>query len=234
MTKAVVGLSGGIDSALTARICAEALGPLNVIGLIMPCYSQLQDAIDAESIGSCLGIRTFTMDLENTFNSWWADYREDIACLGHAIGALEDLNALMPANTKARFRMLTLYAAAGQCNGLVAGTTNKTEALLGYATKFGDGGCDIEPIMGFYKTEVFEMAKILELPQFVIEKAPSAGLWLGQTDENELGITYDEIDRWLKVIESGSTDNSKTRIYIEKLITANRHKNLGIPHYLRV
>lgn len=229
--KAVVGISGGIDSAVTAAICCKALGSQNVIGVIMPCASAFQDAYDAVDIHDNLGFNLFATDLEPTFNKWWRDYRY----LANELfdNDYEDLNPLIPANAKARLRMLTLYAISGQVGGLVVGTTNKTEALLGYATKYGDGGVDIEPLMDFYKTEIFEMARILELPEKIIEKAPSAGLWLGQTDEGELGITYEEIDRWLGIIESGSTDNSKARTYIEKLIAANKHKDLGLPHYKR-
>lgn len=230
--KAIIGLSGGIDSAVTAALCVEALEAENVLGIILPCISAYQDMDDAVKVYENLGINPMILDLEPTFSQWWKDYRNRV---GHQVfhDGHGDLNALIPANAKARLRMLTLYAIAGQTNGLVVGTTNKTEALLGYATKYGDGGVDIEPLMDFYKTEIFEMASILELPKEVIRKAPSAGLWLGQTDEEELGITYSEIDRWLKIIKSGSTDNSKTRTHIEKLIAANRHKDLGLPYYKR-
>jgi len=237
MTKAIIGISGGIDSAVTADICAKALGKENVIGIILPCDSIYQDAIDARTVCHHLDIPHSLMDLENVYRLWWNEFRSNIAAPGIEAGVLPDINKLIPANAKARLRMLTLYGVAGQANGLVVGTTNKTEAVLGYATKYGDGGVDIEPIMDFYKTEVFEMAKILQIPEVVINKAPSAGLWMGQTDESELGASYELIDGILKhrknrILSPTEDENYTTEMdRIEQLIATNKHKDLGLPHY---
>ncbi len=238
--KAIIGMSGGIDSAVTAAICRTALGSENIMGIMMPCDSAFQDAIDAEQVCRHLGILCLKYDLEDVFDEWWLGYREEIAapCVKDTI--LPDINSMIPANAKARLRMLTLYATAGQAGGLVVGTTNKTEALLGYATKYGDGGVDIEPIMDFYKTEIFEMAAILQLPECVRTKAPTAGLWLGQTDEGELGMKYKAIDAYLK-LRGRNVYSSAVELYtkedetkIEALIKTNAHKDLGIPHYSRI
>ena len=233
--KAIVGISGGIDSAVTAAICTKALGQQNVIGVLLPCDSAFTDTEDAITLSNSLNISSYMMSLESMYRKWWNEFRASIAIPGFKDGQLLDINKLIPANAKARLRMLTLYAVAGQANGLVAGTTNKTEALLGYATKYGDGGVDIEPIMDFYKTEIFEMAKILNIPCDIIDKPPSAGLWLGQTDEGELGMTYKEIDEYLIAEEKNFAQviDPKKLNKIEKLINLNKHKDLGLPHYKR-
>lgn len=232
-TKAVIGLSGGIDSAVAAAVCVKAVGAKSTIGVILPCESSLEDALDAAEVAKELGVLFVDANLESVFRSWWDSYRFDIAWPAQEQNVFPKMNKMVRANAKARLRMLTLYAIANQVGGLVIGTTNKTEAAIGYATKYGDGGVDIEPLMDFYKTEIWEMAKYLSIPQKIIDRVPSAGLWDGQTDEEELGMTYEEIDRWLKIIESGSTDNSKARTYIEKMITANKHKDLHLPYFKR-
>jgi len=235
--KAIIGISGGIDSAVIANLCVNAIGRTNVIGAILPCDSQLEDKLDAIKICDHLEIPHVIADLEQTFLTWWLMYRNEIGWPCQEAEDMGPINRLIPANTKARLRMITLYAIAGQANGLVIGTTNKTEAKLGYATKYGDGGVDIEPIMDFYKTEIFEMAKILKIPCDIIDKAPSAGLWAGQTDEKELGMTYDQIDTYLK-FRKGIINPDKTmkRIHMEiidDLISANKHKNINLPYYKR-
>lgn len=238
--KAVIGLSGGIDSAVIASICCRALGKENVIGVILPCYSQRIDEDLANDLADYLGIgynaafgdmTILHIDLEETFDKLWKDYRF----------ATEEpfmpnqYNKLVPANIKARLRMTTLYAVAGHVGGLVVGTTNKTEAVLGYATKYGDGGVDIEPCMDFYKGEMYELAALLgDIPQEIIDRAPSAGLWDDQTDEDELGMTYAFIDQYLfdKVNKMTRKFDKKTD-KIDSLIAANKHKDLHLPYYVR-
>lgn len=244
--KAIVGLSGGIDSAVIASICVKAIGKENVIGLIMPCQSQYKDEKLAYKLAHNLGINgwakgqekpyidnTFQMDLEKTFNQFWKDYRYNINPEYDCVP--DTYSKLVPANIKARLRMTTLYAVAGHVNGLVVGTTNKTEALLGYVTKYGDGGVDIEPIQDFYKAEVYELAALLEdIPEAIIKRAPTAGN--GQTDEDELEMTYANIDAYLKAKEKGKEVAVLSKIKEEKLlklIASNKHKDLGLPHYER-
>lgn len=244
ISKAVIGLSGGIDSAVIASICCRALGKKNVTGVVMPCYSQELDSHLAFELTESLNINsqsTLYFDLEKTFDNLWKEYRSNIS-YNSSCPLPMTYNKLVPANIKARLRMTTLYAVAGHIGGLVVGTTNKTEAMLGYNTKYGDGGVDIEPIQDFYKGEVYELAEMLnDIPQKIIERAPSAGLWDDQTDEGELGMLYSEIDSYLK------TKTGKVGIFpvfqfmfdaikaqkIDKLIAANKHKDLHLPFYKR-
>jgi NAD+ synthase len=188
MRGAVLGLSGGIDSAVTALLCSEALGQ-DVLGVIMPCHSQRQDEEHARLIASRFDIVTTTIRLEDTYKTL-----EDVLA-----GATDTARA----NIKARLRMSVLYAFANTLSYLVVGTGNKTELMLGYFTKYGDGGVDILPLGDMYKTEVRQLARDLGLPDEIVKKPPSAGLWDGQTDEGEIGLTYEEIDRALEAIEAG-------------------------------
>jgi len=180
---AVVGLSGGVDSSVVASLCVKAVGVENVVGVLMPCESNSDDFSHATDLALKLEIETFNMYLNKTYNMM-------LAFLPFFI------NDLAKGNIKARLRMTTLYAIANQLNYLVVGTGNKTELLLGYYTKYGDGGVDLEPLNDFYKTEVFEMARELGVPEHIINKAPSAGLWEGQTDEEEIGCSYEMIDKF--------------------------------------
>lgn len=233
----MIGLSGGIDSAVAAAICVQAIGPEHVVGVILPCDSGLEDAMDALRVAKRLNIQTVDADLENTFRTWWDAYRFSIAWPAQQEGAFPKMNKLVRANAKARLRMLTLYAVANQVGGLVIGTTNKTEAAIGYATKYGDGGVDIEPLMDFYKTEIWELAKILDIPPEIISRVPSAGLWDGQTDEEELGMKYKEIDEILmdinneseSCLEPGEPKYDK----IVSMIAASKHKDLHLPYFKR-
>lgn len=181
----VVGLSGGIDSSVTAVLCNKAV---HTIGISMPCGSISQDGSDTVKISKKYDITTYPVNLTETYENLRTTIpvrlTEDPTCI-----------KIADANLKARLRMATLYHFANCENLLVAGTSNKTEIELGYYSKFGDGGVDIEVIGDLYKTEVRELAAHLEIPQSIIDKPPSAGLWEGQTDEDEIGMTYDDIDR---------------------------------------
>lgn len=200
----VVGLSGGIDSAVVAALCVRAIGKDKVRGIVMPCKSNPDDAYCAGQVVESLGIDFAVVDLENTLDT-----------LVEAMGA-NDITPLNLGNTKARLRMTTLYAYASQFNSLVVGTDNLTESILGYFTKYGDGGVDLLPISELVKTEVRGLAKYLGVPQDIINRPPSAGLWEGQTDEGELGMTYEEID---KSILSGDYNE-----VVKKHYEATHHK----------
>jgi len=186
----VVGLSGGVDSAVTAALCRQAC-PGQVLGLIMPCHSDPGDAEDALLAAGTLDIPTRTVVLDEIYD----------LLLGKFSGALTGAGGRMvlaAANLKPRLRMLTLYYFANRLNYLVAGTGNKSELTVGYFTKYGDGGVDILPLGNLVKREVRQLAALLGVPRPIIEKVPSAGLWAGQTDEGEMGLTYEQLDRFLR------------------------------------
>ncbi|MFX1592496.1 MAG: NAD+ synthase [Promethearchaeota archaeon] len=180
----VIGISGGIDSAVTTTLCVKALGKKNVIGLGLPCSSNPQDLKDTKKLVAILGINFIILDLTSVYNEFLK-----------ISTPLFESNQIAIANLKPRLRMMSIYF-VGQSLGkfLVAGTSNRTEIAIGYFTKYGDSGVDFEPIGGLYKCEVREIAKILNVPLEIINKPPSAGLWEGQTDEDEIGITYKELD----------------------------------------
>ncbi len=185
----VVGLSGGLDSALVARLAADALGPQRVLGVLLPDTDYPSGLrTETEAFADRLGIEHRTVEI--------APVREAFEAL---LPEVRDRVAL--GNVVARTRMVAEYAIARERRYLVAGTGNKSELLLGYFTKYGDGGVDLLPIGDLYKTEVRAVAEALDLPAGVRDRAPSAGLWEGQTDEAELGITYAEVDRILRGLE---------------------------------
>lgn len=203
----VMGLSGGIDSALTARLCADALGKDKVLGLVMP-YQKSQDADDAMEFAKSIGISHKIVDITET-----------VSVLRENLDSAQDKIVL--GNMLPRLRMLVLYYYANMMKRLVAGTGNKSEILTGYFTKFGDGACDMLPIGDLYKTQVIEVSKFLRIPDEIIEKPPTAGLWEGQTDEKELGISYEDLDeilyRLFDLRESQKKISEKTKISIEKI-----------------
>ncbi len=213
---AVVGLSGGIDSAVTATLCARALGA-NALGVIMPCESDPHDEEDALLITTRLGIATLTVRLDESYQALTA--------------GLSGGTRLAAANLKARLRMTILYFMANTLDYLVAGTGNRTELMVGYFTKFGDGGADILPLGGLYKTQVWELGRALNLPEKIIHKTPTAGLWPGQSDEGELGMTYATLDRVLQALAGGRTENlplesvRRVRMWID----ASAHKRQPAP-----
>ncbi len=180
----ILGLSGGIDSTVNAFLCSKAIGHNNVIGLSLPCKSNLDDYKDAKLIADLIGIKFYKVDLSSIYKLFLKKTKSFLKT-----------NQNASANVKSRLRMVILYF-FGQSMGnyLIAGTSNRTELAIGYFTKYGDGGVDFEPIGGLYKAEVRNLAEILGVPRKIIEKAPTAGLWSGQTDEKEIGISYDELD----------------------------------------
>lgn len=214
---AVVGLSGGVDSSVTVALCKKALGE-NVLGVLMPCHSSEGDLKDAEKTASRFGIKTEKVDLTKVF--------DDIK------STLPEGSKIAEANIKPRLRMITLYHFANSRNYIVAGTGNKTELMVGYFTKYGDGGVDILPLGSLYKKQVYEIARKLEVPESVLEKSPSAGLWDGQTDEEEIGVTYKDMDEILSKIENNedtSDFDQKAVERIRQMIEKNRHKVEPLP-----
>ncbi|MDP2831461.1 MAG: NAD+ synthase [Candidatus Omnitrophota bacterium] len=176
----VLGLSGGIDSAVVAALAKAAVGKNNLLVLFMPCNSNPQDLKDAKLVARKLGLKSKLVDLSAVYNNF--------------LKVLPGAISLARGNLKPRLRMSTLYYFANKLNYLVCGTGNKSELLVGYFTKYGDGGVDILPIADLFKRQVRQLARELKMPQAIITKAPTAGLWHGQTDEGEMGITYDELD----------------------------------------
>jgi NAD+ synthase len=190
---AVIGISGGIDSAVVAALCVNAVGKDRVIGVQMPYGDQSTD--DGTILSKHLGICDKIINIKHIVQSF------PIPILP-SIDQNAAINRLTNGNVRARVRMTLLYAYAGSFNGMVIGTGNKTELMLGYFSKYGDGGCDVEAIGALYKTEVFELARYLGIPDSIVNKSPSAELWEGQTDEGEIGMTYEEMDGILMGMET--------------------------------
>jgi len=227
----VFGLSGGIDSALVARLCQMAAGP-NVVGVLMPCHSDPQDETDAKLVADHFTIPTMRIDLASTYDHFTEELRKTLATLSPdqlAGGPTpDDIKARVPmANVKPRLRMATLYFVANTLNYMVAGTGNRSELSIGYFTKYGDGGVDLLPIGDMLKSEVRAAARELGVPDPVIEKAPSAGLWLGQTDEGEMGFTYAELEKYLT--KGPETVSPALALRIERLMRGSEHKRSLAP-----
>jgi NAD+ synthase len=215
---AVLGMSGGLDSSVTAILCRRALGD-EVQGLILPCHSDPTDEEHARRVAALFDIRVDKIDLGPVFDV--------------LVRTLPGDGKLAVANTKPRLRMLVLYYYSNRLNYLVVGSGNRSELLTGYFTKYGDGAVDILPLGGLLKTEVRELARRLGVPSDIVGKPPSAGLWAGQTDEGELGITYEELDRVLQALESprGEQAGGEIAARVREIVSRNRHKRSPIPIY---
>ena len=207
----VLGMSGGLDSSVLAVLCRRAF-PQNTLGVILPCYSSQEDKEHARLVADKFAVPTTEVVLDSVFDTAIR------AIPGYE--AASSLNKLAQSNLKARLRMLTLYYIANQLKYMVAGSGNRSEIATGYFTKYGDGGVDIMPLGNLVKKQVRELAVFLGIPQPIIDKPPSAGLWEGQTDEDEMGLSYDELDRYLLTGEA--TD--KVRQKIEAMMAASDHK----------
>ncbi|CFX94917.1 NH(3)-dependent NAD(+) synthetase [Syntrophomonas zehnderi OL-4] len=208
----VLGISGGIDSAVAAAIAKEAF-PDNCLGLVMPCESDIQDVTDGRLVAEFLKIPYHEIALDDVFKSLLDTFATHIK----PDPALE---RLLKANIKPRLRMTCLYYFAQANHYLVLGTSNKSEIMVGYDTKHGDDGVDLQVLGDLRKDQVYELAKYLNIPQPIIERKPSAGLWIGQTDEDEMGISYKDLDEYIR---SGQGD-VQTIAKIQALHEKSAHK----------
>lgn len=182
--RAVVGLSGGVDSSLTAWLTAQALGPENVLGVRMPYRESSPDSLaHAELVARLLGIELITVPITDQIDAYFARF--------------PNASKERRANKMARERMTILYDLSASTGGLVVGTSNKTELLLGYGTLYGDLAYALNPLADLYKTQVWRVARYVGVPEEIVNKPPTADLWVGQTDEGELGFTYGDADRAL-------------------------------------
>jgi len=206
---AALGLSGGIDSAVVAALAKRAF-PHHALGVIMPCYSAQQDTEDALLVAHHFGVATATVDLAAAFDLL-------LERLGTCSADLPG-DRLAVANIKPRLRMTTLYAFANHLGYRVLGTGNRSELEVGYFTKYGDGGVDLLPLGSLTKSQVRALAEFLQVPRRIIDKPPSAGLWNGQTDEGEMGVTYEELDTYLM----GAAGDSHP--VIDAMHQASQHK----------
>ena len=227
----VVGLSGGIDSAVVVRLCQMAI-PGQVLGVIMPCHSDPQDETDARLVADHFGVPVARVDLEQPYEQFIGILRGALSSLPAEMSAggapSGDIKARVPvANVKPRMRMATLYFIANSLNYLVVGTGNRSELTIGYFTKYGDGGVDVLPIGSLLKSEVRKLARELGVPQPIIDKAPSAGLWMGQTDEEEMGFTYADLERYLT--DGPDSVPPALALRLERMIRSTEHKRTTAP-----
>ena len=192
-SKAVLGLSGGIDSALVAYLLRDALGKENVLAIMMPYKSSNPDSLNhAKLVVEDLGINAKTIEITDMIDAYFKNEK--------------DATSLRMGNKMARERMSILFDYSSKENALVVGTSNKTEIYLGYSTQFGDSACALNPVGDLYKTNIWDLSRYLKIPNELIEKKPSADLWEGQTDEQEMGLTYKEADQVLyRLLEENKT-----------------------------
>ena len=192
-SKAVLGLSGGIDSALVAYLLRDALGKENVLAIMMPYKSSNPDSLNhAKLVVEDLGINSKTIEITNMIDAYFKNEKE--------------ATSLRMGNKMARERMSILFDYSSKENALVVGTSNKTEIYLGYSTQFGDAACALNPVGDLYKTNIWDLSRYLKIPNELIEKKPSADLWEGQTDEQEMGLTYKEADQVMyRLLEENKT-----------------------------
>ncbi len=207
----VLGLSGGIDSAVLAVLCKHAC-PETTLGVLLPCHSDPEDEAHARLVAERFSIATRLIVLDNVYDALSGLLPEEETS--------PEAMHLARSNLKVRLRMLTLYYLANQLRYLVVGSSNRSELAIGYFTKYGDGGVDIAPLGNLVKARVKDMARFLGIPREIIEKPPSAGLWPGQTDEAELGLSYEDIDRYLLTSEA----DDEVRNNIEARMAAHQHK----------
>lgn len=186
-SRAIVGLSGGVDSSLACYLAAEALGAENVLAVRMPYKTSAPDSLEhAQLVIDTLGVKSITVPITEMVDPLFERF--------------PDADRVRRGNAMARARMIILYDQSQAFKGLVIGTGNKTEILLGYTTLYGDSACALNPLGDLYKTQVWQLARDMGLPEAIIQKAPTADLWSGQTDEGEFGFTYVEVDQLLYLL----------------------------------
>jgi NAD+ synthase len=222
-TGIVIGVSGGVDSAVAAAFCCRAIGPDRVLGLSLPsAVSNNKDCEDAAALCAMLRMEHRIISIEPILDT----FRQlpGFTASPYLLG-----------NLMARIRMAVLYYHANRDHQLVCGTSNRSEYLLGYCTKFGDNAADIQPILHLYKSDVFVMAKELGIPEPIIQKTPSAGLWEGQSDEKEIGLPYDQIDTALRALEAHDwKPENPTEKKVLSMVKKSGHKRTGAPNLLTV
>ena len=207
----VIGMSGGIDSAVLAVLCQRAF-PESTLGVMMPCCSNPDDKAHALAVAEKFAIPTVEVALDSIYEAFMRELPE--------FRDNPELKHLAQANLKPRLRMVALYYIANQRRYMVAGSGNRSEIAIGYFTKHGDGGVDIMPLGNLVKSQVRELARHLGVPEAIIDKPPSAGLWEGQTDEAEMGVSYEELDGY---VLTGKT-SEEGRKKIEKMMAGSAHK----------
>ncbi len=208
---AVIGMSGGVDSAVVAVLCKRAF-PENTLGVMMPCYSHPDDKAHAQAVAEKFQIPAVEVALDavyETIVSRLPEYKVNT-----------EQKHLAQANLKPRLRMVTLYYIANQLGYIVVGSGNRSELTVGYFAKYGDGGVDILPLGNLVKSQVRELARFLGIPAAIIDKPPSAGLWEGQTDETEMGVSYEALDNF--ILTGGAS--SEVRKKIEAMAARSTHK----------
>lgn len=211
---AVFGLSGGVDSAVVAALSKLAFGD-DHLAIVMPIHSLKEDEVDAKLLADKLGIKTTRVDLTSTYDDFVKNAKA------------EDFTKMSLSNIKPRLRMTNLYLYGQNLSYMVLGSSNKSEYLVGYFTKWADSACDVYLLRDFYKSEVYELAKVLGVPDEIINKKPSAGLWKGQSDEDELGVSYDDIEKYFE----GETIDSEKAKRIQALYKSTQHKRDSIDYY---
>src|SRR5512136_936659 len=222
-TGIVIGVSGGVDSAVAAAFCCRAVGPDKMLGLSLPsAVSNRQDCEDAAALCTALGMEHRIISIEPMLTG----FRE--------LPGFYESSYLM-GNLMARVRMTVLFYHANRDHRLVCGTSNRSEYMLGYCTKFGDNAADLQPILHLYKSDVYVMARELGIPEQIIRKVPSAGLWEGQNDEKEIGLSYDQIDTALRALEGQNWEpKNTTEEKVLAMVKKSGHKRMGAPNLLAV
>ncbi|MDO9550540.1 MAG: NAD+ synthase [Methanoregula sp.] len=220
-TGIVLGVSGGIDSAVAAAFCCRAVGPDKVLGLSLPsAINNPEDCKDAVTLCTQLGMEHRIVSIEPMLEG----FRAMTGYTG---------SRYLTGNLMARIRMAVVYYQANLDHRLVCGTSNRSEYMLGYCTKYGDNAADIQPLLHLYKDEVYEAARELNIPDPIIKKAPSAGLWEGQSDEREIGLSYAEIDPALRALERQKWKaTTPTEEKVLALVKKSEHKRLSSPNLL--
>jgi NAD+ synthase len=217
----IIGLSGGVDSAVAAAFCCRAIGADKVLALSLPsAVSNPADMEDAAALCAQLGMEHQVISIEPMLAAFktMPEFTESRYLLG---------------NLMARIRMTILYYHANRDNRCVCGTSNRSEFMLGYCTKYGDNAADVQPIVHLYKTEVYAVAREMGIPEPILTKVPSAGLWEGQSDEGEIGLSYAEIDQSLMSLEKSAwTATNPTEEKVLALVKKSAHKRLPAPNLL--
>lgn len=214
---AVFGLSGGLDSAVVAALSKLAYGD-DHLGLIMPIHSMEDDEADARLVADKLGIKIKKVDLSSTYDEFVK------------VAKADDFTKMSLSNIKPRLRMTNLYLHGQNLSYMVVGSSNKSEYLVGYFTKWADSACDIYLLRDFYKSEVYELAKVLGVPDEIIKKKPSAGLWKGQSDEDELKVSYDDIEKYFE----GESIAKEKEERIKTLYNSTQHKRVDIDYFKNI